>query len=227
VEGDDALYWATSSDLGDNWSPVNQIAGTGSTSAPSMTIANGVPLLVWRGVSGDNGIYYTTWQNPWLPQRKIGGVGSEDRPSVCVGFDNLPRMVWRGVSGDDSLYTTMLVGQFWQPQQQLSWVVAGNGSQGTVSIGVPGSSVGPTITNAAGVVFLAWRGVPGDSAIYFTQAAAGVGGQPPIEWSSQALVEGIGSSHPPAIVMFMGLPFMAWKGVSDDRGVYTTRHVKS
>jgi hypothetical protein len=227
VPGDDALYWATSGDLGDNWSAVTQIPGTGSVCAPSLTVVGGVPLLVWRGISGDDALYYTTWRNPWAAQQQIGGTGSEDRPSVCVGFDNLPRMVWRGVPGDDSLYTSTLVGQFWQPQQQLSWVIAGNGPQGTVGIGVPGSSVGPTITNAGGSVFLAWQGVPGDDGIYFTQAAAGPGGVPPIEWSGQAVVEGIGTSHRPAIVMFMGLPFMAWKGVHDDHAIYRTRQVQT
>jgi hypothetical protein len=177
VPGDDALYWATSADLGDNWSAVTNIPGTGSVCAPSLTVAGGVPLLVWRGIPGDDALYYTTWQNPWAAQQQIGGTGSEDRPSVCVGFDNLPRMVWRGIPGDDSLYTSTLIGQFWQPQQQLSWVIAGNGPQGTVGIGIPGSIVGPTITNAGDKVFLAWRGVPGDDGIYFTQAAAGPGGQ--------------------------------------------------
>ena len=223
VPDDDALYWATSTDLGNNWSPVTQIPGTGSVSAPSMTVAGGVPLLVWRGISGDDALYYTTWQNPWAAQQQIGGTGSDDRPSVCLGFDNLPHMVWRGVSGDDSLYMSTLIGQFWQPQQQLSWIIAGDGPQGTVGIGIPGSIVGPTITNAGDRVFLAWQGVPGDDGIYFTQAAAGPGGQPSIEWSSQAVIEGIGTSHRPAIVMFMGLPFMAWKGVHDDHTIWTTR----
>jgi Matrixin len=227
VPDDDALYWTTSGDLGDHWGPVTQIPGTGSGCAPSLTVAGGVPLLVWRGIPGDDALYYSTWQNPWAKQEQIGGTGSEDRPSVCVGFDNLPRMVWRGIAGDDSLYTTTLIGQFWQPQQQLSWIVAGNGPQGTVEIGIPGSSVGTTITNAGDRIFLAWRGVPGDSGVYFTQATAGPAGQPPIEWSSQALVEGIGTSHRPAIVTFMGLPFMAWKGIDGDHAIYTNRQARS
>jgi len=185
------------------------------------------PLLVWRGISGDDALYFTRWQNPWAGQQRIGGMGSADRPSVCVGFDGVPRMVWRGIPGDDSLYTSTLVGQFWQPQQQLSWVIAGNGSQGTVGIGVPGSSVGPTVTNAGDRVFLTWHGVPGDDGIYFTQAAAGPGGQPSIEWSSQAVLEGIGTSERPAIAMFIGLPFIAWKGVGGDHAIYTTRQVRS
>jgi hypothetical protein len=67
--------------------------------------------------------------------------------------------------------------------------------------------------------------VAGDDGIYFTQAAAGPGGSPAVEWSSQALVEGIGSSHRPAIVLFHGTPFMAWKGVGNDHTIYTKRQL--
>jgi Matrixin len=227
VPGDDALYWATSTDLGVTWSEVSQIIGTGSVCAPSMTMSGGVPLMVWRGIPGDDALYYTTWQNPWAAQQQIGGTGSADRPSVCVGLDNRPRMVWRGIPSDDSLYTSTLIGQFWQPQQQLSWVIAGNGPQGTVGIGIPGSIVGPSITNGGNTLFMTWQGVPGDDSIYFTQAAAGPDGVAQIEWSSQAAVEGIGTSNRPAIAMFAGLPFLAWKGVGDDHGVYTTRQARS
>jgi hypothetical protein len=225
VPDDDGLYWATSTDLGETWSSVTPIGGVGSLCSPSLTVAGGAPLMVWRGIPGDDSLYYATWQNGWANQQRIGGTGSEDRPSICVGFDNLPRAVWRGVPGDDSLYTSTLIGQFWQPQQQLSWVVAGNGPQGTVDIGVPGSIVGPTVTNANNRILLAWQGVPGDDGIYFTQAAPGPGGQPSIEWSSQALIESVGTSQRPAIVLFMDAPFLAWKGARDDHTIYTTRQV--
>lgn len=223
VDGDDALYWATSNDLGDTWSAVTSIPGAGSTVAPTLGISGGVPILVWRGVPGDDALYFSTWKNPWTIPKLIPGTGSADRPSVCIGFDNLAHLVWRGVPGDDSLWTTSLVGQFWQPQQQLSWIVAGNGSSGTVGVENPGSRVGPTITNGGGVLYLAWTGVGSDDDIYFTQAAPGPGGLPSIEWSSQTNVPGIGTSDRPAIVTFNGLPFMAWKGVEGDHGIYTTR----
>ncbi|MCU1226577.1 MAG: hypothetical protein JWQ42_4670 [Edaphobacter sp.] len=227
VPDDDALYWATSSDLGDHWSAVAPIPGTGSACAPSLTVVGAVPLMVRRGIPGDDALYYTTWRNPWATQQRIGGAGSADRPSVCVGLDNLPRMVWRGIPGDDSLYTTSLVQMFWQPQQQLSWVIVGNGPQGTVGIGIPGSIMGPTVVNTGdGRLFLAWQGVPGDDGVYFTQAAIGPGGQPSIEWSSQVSI-GIGTSQRPAIVSFRELPFIAWKGVHDDHNIYTITQVKS
>jgi hypothetical protein len=180
-----------------------------------------------RGIPDDDALYYSSWRKPWAPQQRIGGAGSADRPSVCVGLDNLPRIVWRGIPGDDSLYTTSMVGRFWQPQQQLSWVIVGNGPQATVGIGIPGSIVGPTVVNTGdGRLFLAWQGIPGDDSIYFTQAAIGPDAQPSIEWSSQAGI-GIGTSQRPAIVSFRGLPFIAWKGVQNDHNIYTITQITS
>jgi hypothetical protein len=229
VPGDDGLYWATSSNLGNTWSSVAKIPGTGSSNSPSIAIFNGAPILVWKGLAGDSGLYFTLWQspgNPWLPQFNIGGMGSADRPAICIDFAGLPRMVWRGIEDDHVLYTSTLVSepgvQFWQPQQILEWIVVGNGPQGTVGIGTPGSSAGPGITSSAGKVFLVWQGVPGDDGIYFTQAAAGPGGVPPVEWSSQAKVPGVGTSGRPAIAAFGGRVFLAWKGVHDDHNIFTT-----
>jgi len=227
VPDDDGLYWATSGDLGDNWSGVSPIPGTGSLVGPAMTVFKGAPLLVWRGIPGDDGLYYSTWNNAsvppaWSAQNNIGGTGSADRPSVCVDFNGLPRVVWRGIPGDDSLYTSTLVGLFWQPEQSVEWVIAGNGPAGTVGVGVPGSDLGPSVTSAGGKILLAWRGVPGDDGIYFTQGAAGPGGQPPVEWSTQAVISGAGTSHRPAIAVLSGRIFVAWKGIDGDTSIYTT-----
>ena len=225
VPDDDSLYWATSGDLGDNWSGVTPIPGVGSLVGPAMTIFSGVPLLVWRGILGDDGLWFSTWSNAsnaWAGQKPVVETGSADRPSVCVDFSGVPRMVWRGIPDDDKLYTSTLIGIFWQPQQVVEWVIAGNGPAGTVGIGVPGSDFGPSVTSDGTRVFLAWRGVPGDDGIYFTQAAAGPGGQPAVEWSTQAEISGTGTSHRPAIAVFNGRIVVAWKGIVGDTSIYTT-----
>jgi hypothetical protein len=224
VPGDDGLYFATSRDLGDNWSGVTNIGGTGSLTSPSMTIANGQPLLAWRGIPGDDGLFFATFSSGrWSNQANIPGTGSEDRPAVCVDFAGLPRIVWRGIPGDDNLFTTSQTGGlFWQPQQLVQWVEVGNGSAGTTGIGTPGSSVGPSVATAGNRTFLVWQGIPGDDRIFFTQAAPGPGGSPAIEWSTQAAVPAVGTSHRPAIAVMGGRIFLVWKGIPGDHGIYTT-----
>ena len=181
-----------------------------------MTVFDGdVPLLVWRGIPGDDALFYTTWNNPWAPQAAIPGTGSADRPAVCVDFAGVPRMVWLGIPGDDNLYTTSQTGaggvRFWQPQQLVQWVEAGNGTAGTVGIGTPASSVGPSVTTSGGKVLLTSQGIPGDDRVFYTQGAPGTGGSPPIEWSTQAAVPGAATSHRPAIAAMGGRVFF-WSG---------------
>jgi len=215
---------------------VRPIPGTGSTNGPALTIYTGAPLLAWRGVPDDDALYFSSYVNgAWAPQNRIGGVGSTDRPTLCVDFDGLPRLVWRGIDGDDALYTSTLVGLFWQPQQLVQWIIAGNGPAGTVGIGNAGSELGPSIAaaepgarsftaggGARGNVYMVWRGVPGDSAIYFTQGAPGPAGQPPVEWSSQAVIEGVATSHRPAIALRGGRIHLVWKGAGGDTTIWTT-----
>jgi hypothetical protein len=43
-----------------------------------------------------------------------------------------------------------------------------------------------------------------------------------MEWSTQAEIPGIGTSHRPAIAVFNGRVFVAWKGIDDDHTIYTT-----
>ena len=240
IDGDSNLYWTactdTSASFAQGFSQVRPIPGTGSTNGPTMTIVNGAPLLVWKGVEDDQGMYYATYAGgAWSAQKLIGGAGSVDRPTICVDFDGMPRLVWRGVDGDDGLYTSALVGSFWQPQDLVRWIVVGNGPSGTVGIGYPGSALGPSIATAdpgapsftagggvRGNVFLAWCGVPGDSSIYFTQGAPGGPGEPPVVWSSQAAIEGVATSHRPAIAFLGARIHLVWKGSGRDHTIWTT-----
>lgn len=240
IADDDGLYWTTCTDTSENFGqafgPVLPVPNTGSANAPGITIFNGTPFLVWRGIDGDDGLYYSTFgQGAWSGQRSIGGVGSRDRPSVCVDFNGIPRMIWRGVDGDDGLYSSALVNIFWQPQDPVRWIVAGNGPAGSVGIGFAGSDLGasvamdmsgsPSFTVGSGIpgnIFLVWRGVAGDSGIYFTQGAPAVTGGPPVEWSTQAVVSGIATSHRPAIALLEGRIHLVWKGSGEDHTIWTT-----
>jgi hypothetical protein len=184
--------------------------------------------MVWKGLPGDSGLYFSQF-NPgigkWASQNVIGGVGSSDRPYVAADpVTNTPRIVWKGIQGDHALYTSTLRSQFWQPQQEVAWVVAGNGGAGTVEVGRPASEFGPCLVNAAGKIFMVWRGINDDQDLWFTQGApdAPLGGQAIVEWSTQANVRGFATSSRPAIAFFNGNIFLAWKGVADDHAIYTT-----
>lgn len=107
----------------------------------------GSPIMVWKGVEGDSGIYWSTFSGgSWGAQKNFGGVGTSDRPAVGADpITGTPRLVWKLIAGDHALYTSTLRGLFWQPQEEVAWIVAGNGGLGTVGIGRPGSELGPSV----------------------------------------------------------------------------------
>lgn len=79
----------------------------------------------------------------------------------------------------------------------------------------------PDFTNTYLKLYMAWKGTPGDTGLYWSQFADGA-------WSPQSRIEGVGSSHGPALASYpvvdaqassTGL-FLAWKGIPGDAGLY-------
>lgn len=225
VPGDQGLYWANW-DLVNTWTVRQPIAGAGSSHGPSIAIVGGTPILVCKGVEGDSGVYFSTFlAGSWSAPIKIGGMGTSDRPAVAADpVTGVPRIVCKGVQGDHALYTSMLRGLFWEPREEVAWVVAGNGGAGTAEVGRPGSEFGPSLVTARGKIFMVWRGIDDDQELWFTQAAPdpAIAGQSIAEWSTQANVQGFGTSSRPAIAAFGGNIYLACKGIAGDRGIYTT-----
>ena len=231
VPGDQGLYYDTWNITGE-WSQVQNIPQTGSSHGPSIAIGApgagpGIPYLVWKGVAGDAGLYFSTYSDSggWAAQKPIGGVGSTDSPAVALDpVTAVPRMVWKGVAGDNALYTSTLRGIFWQPQDFVAWVEVGNGGQGTATVGRPFTSAGPGLVSNGQQLLMIWRGSDPDQDLWFTQAAPdSTPGLPSIaEWSTQAHVAGNASSSRPSVAVFHGRTYLAWKGVAGDHGIYTT-----
>ena len=91
-----------------------------------------------------------------------------------------------------------------------------------VGIGRPASATGPSVTSAGGKLLLAWRGIPDDDGLYYTQGTSTPGMQPDLDWSTQAVIEGTGSSSSPAIAALNSRVYLAWKGIQDDHTIWMT-----
>jgi len=240
--GDDSLYYATTTDF-QNWTdfsgrnPIGLIPNTGSSHGPRIAIVvappendlgfRSVPMLVWKG-AGDTGIYWSTFNSStgqWLPQLNIPGVGTTASPAICPDLTDVARILWRGTAGDDALYTTVAFGNpdnlLWQPQQLVAWISPANAFAGE-AVGTPGSEDAPCMSLATGPkIVAAWRGVPDDHSLYFTQIALdNISGRPLAEWSQQSVVPNVGSSHGPALADFNGNLRLVWKGLPGDDSMY-------
>ncbi len=232
TEGDLGLHYARWNLVGP-WGTVQTIGGVGSQFGPTIAIV-GSPVMAWKGVPGDSGIYVATFTSGnWVQQTQnpIPGIGTSDRPAIAADpVTGIPRLVWKGVDGDFALYTTTQRGTsvgLWQPQEQVAWIIVGNGGLGTVEVGRPGSKFGPGLVTGRGRLLMVWRGAGDDEDLWFTQAAPdpGTAGQTIAEWSTQAHVGGFASSRfasasRPAVASFSGRTYLAWRGAGDDHRIF-------
>jgi hypothetical protein len=120
------------------------------------------------------------------------------------------RIAWKGIEGDSGIYfSSSAEGVNWAPQQRVEGV---------------GTSHGPALAARRGehllaqTLFMAWKGIPGDSGLYFSANHL-----VPDRFDPQSLVRNIGTSDKPALAFdFSRLSlFMAWKGIEGDSGIYT------
>jgi hypothetical protein len=69
--------------------------------------------MAWKGVDGDQGIYWSRWPVEWAPQRNVGAVGTSVGPALAT-FNNRLYMAWKGVDGDQGIY--------WSEVDRNNWV---------------------------------------------------------------------------------------------------------
>jgi hypothetical protein len=218
---DQGIYYKKSRDFFVRDNPAQgHVNGVGSSHGPRIAGVNKTPTLVWKGTNDDGGIYYSRFVGGnWLAQQRIPGVGTANSP-VALSDDGGVRLVWRGTNKDHVLWTTTGSADFsgWKPQAPVQWTIMGNGNKDN-KVGTPGSDGAPAMAAQGGSVFAAWRGVPGDQGLYFTQLRK-EGGAP--VWSAQSNIPGVGSSDGPAIAYFQNRLYLAWKGIEGDSGIYMT-----
>lgn len=200
------------------WQPQIRLNDRGSVEGPSLAVAGtqsfdtsepGGLYMAWRGVDGDDGIYWSSFEGTgWSPQENIPGIGSLHGPALATGFtrnraDGVPVtdlfMAWDGVPGDDAIYFAQNPGiSGWTGQQRIDGV---------------GTSDRPALALFNGSMRMAWKGIPDDSAIYWS-SFDGNG------WSPQQRIRGRGTTHGPALAVLGNRLYMFWKGIEGDSRVF-------
>jgi Matrixin len=215
VPGDNAIYFAQNPGLS-GWTGQRRIDGVGTSDRPALALFNGSMRMTWKGVSGDSAIYWSTFDgNGWAPQQQIRGRGTTHGPALAVLGTRL-YMFWKGVDGDSRVFYAWIddqPGAIWQAQREV--VYTDSDSQGNVHLNI-GSSHRPAAAVRGNSTVLAWKGVPGDSGLWFAPLLND-------EWSGQINVSGVGSSAGPAVATLNGALYMAWKGVPGDTALYYSR----
>ena len=157
-----------------------------------------IGLSAWKGIEGDQGIYYAGFDGAnWQAQKRVVGVGTSVGPSLAV-FNGKFYMAWKGVNGDQGIYYSSFDGVNWQAQKSVTGV---------------GTNIGPSLAVFNGKLYMAWKGVNGDQGIYYS-------GFDGTNWQAQKRVIGVGTNVGPSLAVFNGKLYMAWKGVNGDEGIY-------
>jgi hypothetical protein len=201
------------------WQPQRQLndratsdrAALGRTSSFTLERRADTLHMVWKGVGEDPGIYTAHLDDgalTWSPQERLPGGCSHSPSLVEIRLPGGPNtgllMAWKGVRGDHGIYWSQNTGAGWTPQQRVPGV---------------GTSAGPSLASANGIVYMAWKGASDDPGIYWSSFSGG-------GWAAQQRITGVGTSDSPAMAAEGSRLFMFWKGVrGDTNGYYTLQDV--
>jgi len=216
VPGDDAIYYSQSADF-TAWTGQRRIDGVGTADRPALSYFNGAMRMAWRGVPGDSSIYWSSFDGvSWSPQIAIPGRGTSHGPAL-VALGTRLYMFWKGIDGDSRVFYSWLGDQpnsIWTAQREVTFTIAR--TQGMEGVNI-GSSHAPSATVRGDRIVLAWKGVPGDTALYFATLESDD------QFSGQVRIPDVGSSHGPALTSVDGRLHLAWKGIPGDTGLYYSR----
>jgi tetratricopeptide (TPR) repeat protein len=205
----------------DTWTEQRRVAGIGSSYSPSLTQipvpASPTPatglLMAWKGVPGDQGIYWTRHRGSgWEGQRNVAGVGSTFSPSLA-NVNGIVFMAWKGIEDDAGIYWSTYDGaEGWSPQKRVAGV---------------GTSRSPALVAFQGRLFMFWKGVEGDNTAYYSSlnpADPIWRPQRRIEYASYEAAGGvphpIGTTGPLSAAVRGDSILLCWKGAQDDSGIY-------
>jgi len=182
------------------WSYVRIVPGVGTSSTPSATAFNGLLYAAWRGVGGNDGIYYATLNtaNGWSGQTRIPNVGTSTGVALTA-FDNRLYAVWKGVGSDDGIYfASMNASNTWTSQTKIPGV-------GTGSI--------PSVAIFNGKLYAAWKGIGSNDSIYFASMDS------QNHWNGQNRIAGVGTETGVSLSTFGDRLYSVWKGGGSAHGI--------
>lgn len=211
---DSAETWTANGLLGLALHEIGHLLGLSHSNTPNTTMYPYVPSLVTIDVQSQNAI---AAMYGWQPQQRLADRGTSDRPvlGATSGANftsrwDTPQMVWKGIGSDTAVYASEMQAGAWTPQAPIRHI--GCSSSPALTQLADASAATPTMG-----LLMAWKGIPGDQGIYWTRHLAG-------SWEGQRPLEGVGTSHGPAVATLNGQVYMAWKGVEGDSGIYVATY---
>ena len=166
---------------------------------PALAVVAGKLYVAWKGLPGDEGIYWTTTTNgtSWAAQQHVANVGTSAGPGLAA-LNTTLYMAWKGIEGDQRIFWSSFNGTHWTPQQLVPNVA---------------SSVGPKLAAFNGRLYMAWKGIDGDPGIYWSTLSG-------TTWAPQQHISNVGTAFGPALAVFDNRLYAAWRGEFGDESLW-------
>lgn len=187
---DAGVAWSTLEN--GKWSRGDRPLGRTSHS-PALAIHGGTATMVWKAPDNDVQIYGASHNNgaAWSDQAALrprdGAIHTSDAPALSGGGGFGLVMAWKGVPGDDRIWWSRFGNGVWETPQQA---IPKDGGILT--------SHGPALVQWEHGLVLAWKGVAGDSRLWWSMLDTNAG-----RWETPKVVDVSDNSNSgPALASF-------------------------
>jgi hypothetical protein len=205
---DNRLFWTRSTPDLSNFEPHRRFDDRLSTTRPALAEFDGKLVMAWKS-SHDEQIYWSTFDGfNWSAQAAIPGRATSHAPALAA-FGNRLFMFWKGSGNDTRLFhATLPAGPLgiWSGGEEVSWVRSD--ASGMIRE-VPNTDSHPAAVQRGNSLILAYRGQPGDTAVWFMAFAND-------EWSAPFTVPGAGTYTGPGAGALDGTLVVSWKALDPD-----------
>lgn len=185
------------------------IPNTASAVGPMLAVHDNALWAVWRGWHSDESLYYsfTVFNDPafwestdWQAQKMFpDGVGSSTGPGIAqfegAGFPAL-WAVWRGRGRNQGMFSAAR-----HDTIDLPFAL-----QSTDPLPGKGTSTGPTLAALGGLLYMAWKGIEGDPAIWYASTD-----DPHKGWSEQRVIAGTNTDCTPQLAATSAVVHLVWR----------------
>ena len=200
ADGDTSVWYTTLNGTFDNL-VTQHTTNIRSAFTPAITNFNGTLIAVWRGEGDIDGLFWATAQDPanWYHHGSIADAATSFQPALTV-CNGQVFLAFKGVGNDTGIYMTRIANVGDLPTNSAGWVYRW-------PIPNVGTSHGPSLCTLNSELFMAWKGDPGDTAIWYSSSPSGDQNS----WAPQQAIGpspfgqlNYGTSVGPALATFFG-----------------------
>ncbi|MEU0054474.1 matrixin family metalloprotease [Streptomyces sp. NPDC006309] len=222
-KNDTGIWYASKLPHDSEWGSQIRVPDVGTSCGPAIAWFNGRLHLAWKGRDEDKTIWHSSLGSRWEPQEIVSTATTPTlwtTHSPClVVFDQRLYLFFRSAFNSNVGYSWLdsAPGSVWQDPRIVQYATFEDGTDGDVTRAwhAIGTSHGPAATVHGDLMVLAWKGVEGDSGLWFTNFDGN-------EFSGQVPITDRATAEGPAIASWAGRLYVTWKGGHETDLFYST-----